>query len=202
MLLANVADIVSSLGFDSMPDINAAVTAALHSAEAILSARLDCDFLKATQTDYFFVKEPLRTNGLFNETHFRLKHSLVNSGSLILTYATTKTGVADGTSIETTSLVVDADAGQITDAETPYYNSFVAITYEHGFDEVANDSYDLDQVPDWLERAARIQCLIELASHPVMKQANITLDPKTLGHELDALLSKRKRYMPLAISAL
>ena len=48
-------------------------------------------------------------------------------------------------------------------------------------------SYLTSSVPDWLQQAATLNCLIGMADLPVLSEAQIKLDTKVLGAQYDVL---------------
>ena len=202
MLLANPADIIAQLGFDSMTDINLATSMAMDAAEAYLSAQLNTSFLLSSYVDTFFVPAPRYQDGPAVSTEFRLSQGLLISTSSIYT-APTVAGLATGTEISAnfTWNGNDGDKGVIRDLTTRYVRQFVQITYTAGFavDPDNPNSYLISSVPDWLQNACKLKTLVGLVDSPVLSEAQIKLDSKLLGLQLVQLLSRKLRYAPLSI---
>ena len=202
MLLASVADIVGELGFDSMTDINEAVIMALDAAEPQLSAILNTEFDSGTFIDTFYVPQPPYRDGPAVRTDFRLRRGVLSSVTSVLT-TTDPTAFGDPTSYTDVTSVVTTllDKGVIRDWQTHYNRQFVQITYAAGFGVSLTDptSYNLTQVPSWLQEAAKLKAKITLADSPVLSEANIKLDKKMLGLAVGTLLSRHIRYAPAAL---
>jgi hypothetical protein len=201
MLLVPVVDIREALGFEDMTDINAAAETALNAATSLLESMLDTDFSKATRTDRFYAHEPGVVRGPSVQTQFRLRRGFVQSVSSVI-YADALSNLGLGaTSLDLADLYLDAEKGVLRDDVTAYSRSYLKVTYTAGFDPHPSDpsQYDPDQIPDWLQQAAKLRAQISLAGQPVMESANIKLDVKELTNELNALVGRKRRYAPLAL---
>ena len=202
MLLAAVSDIVEDLGFDSMTDINVAASMALDAATSVLASLLNTDFDQATLIDTFFVRFPPYRNGPAVQTEFRLNQGLVTS-VLSAKSASKQPAFTDAASVTDVSsaIVWDLTKGVGKDFTTHYVDQFVQISYVCGFPVSSTDpiSYDLTVVPDWLQNAAKTRAMIDLADSAVLAEASIKLDKHMLGLKLNALLSRRLRYAPMAL---
>ena len=202
MLLANPADVISQLGFDTMTDITLATSMAMDAAEAYLSSQLNTDFLAGTFIDTFYVRQPRYQDGAATSTEFRLSHGLVSS----VTSATTTATPADfwwtaAPADVTADIVLDGDRGIAKDITNRYFRQTVTITYVSGFavDPDTPNSYLISSVPDWLQNACKLKTLVGLVDSPVLSEAQIKLDSKLLNLQLGQLLSRKLRYAPLAI---
>ena len=202
MFLASPDDIRKVLGFDDMPDINAALADCLNSATSQLESLLHTSFARAEHIDLFFVEEPTFPSGA---TQFRLSNGLVTGEPEVLVgFDTDFMEPLEG-------MVFDRDRGLATDLKTRYNRQYVQITYTAGFDPLPIDpadpsdpppppvSYDLTQVPKWLQDAARLRAMHLLGSNPVMTEANILLSAKTLTQQFGTLVNARLRYHPAAL---
>jgi len=205
MLLAETADVISQLGFDSMTDINFAVSMAMDAAEPYLSAQLNTGFEKGTYVDTFFVREPRYRDGPAVSTEFRLRRGLVSSITSVLTNAD-PCGFGNLSADTLTKNITDhvtlhSDKGVVKDFKTHYMSQWVQITYVAGFDTDPNtaNSYLISEVPDWLQNACKIKTLIGLVDSPVLSEAQIKLDPRLLTQQLVSLLSRHLRYAPLSL---
>jgi hypothetical protein len=201
MLLAPVEDIIGPLGADDMPDINAAVTAALQSATTLLEAAVGTPFDKVTLTDTFYIQEPTVVQGPSVQTQLRLRRGFVQSVASVW-YASALADFGLGhTVIDFSTLVLDAEKGILRDYVTAYARSYLRVTYTAGFDPHPSDpeTYDPAQVPEWLQQAAKLRAQISLATQPAAENAPTTLDPKTLGMELGTIVAAHRRYAPLAL---
>ena len=219
MLLAAVADILSTLGFDPMTDITFAATQALDAAEEQLASLLNTEFAAGTYTDMFYVDEPtmtVRHHGF--KTQFRLSRGfittplatgsvLVNSQASMLTGVASQIGstwgyvdvpTGDANIDVTTAMTVDSDRGLLTDIVNRYRKTYVQATYQAGFAVSGSDptSYDLTVVPDWLQQAAKLCAMLALADSPSLSEAQIKIDKQLIGMQYNALMSRKLRYAP------
>ena len=145
MLLAQVSDILSDLGFESMTDITSAATMALDAAEEQLAAALNTEFGQATFADTFFIREP---HGTRSSNEFRLSRGFVSSLTSVLanpdlaslTGQTTQIGdwgsmveiAPSGGNVDVTAMVqLDSDKGIVKDIQNRYRRQYIQITY-HG----------------------------------------------------------------------
>jgi hypothetical protein len=202
MLLASVADIRESLGFDDMDDINAAITAALHAAEPVLSSWLGTPFDAGTFTDTFYVFVPPYTIGDHAETSFRLSRGFVSDiTSVAMASGVSDFAVSGGFIDQASFMQANLEKGVVVDYQTIYDRAYVRFVYTAGFDADGSDatSYDLSQVPAWLVQAATAQALLSLNGSPSLEQAQVTIDAPTLRMQLDALVRANRRYNPTAL---
>ena len=197
MFLTSVDEIRQQLGFDDMVDITAAIEMALNSAEAQIAALIGTRFDRAEVVDTFWVREPAFMSGAHVETKFRLSRGmLVGSPQVIV--AQTAAQLDSGTTLA--GFIADLEKGLITDYRTRFNNQYVQVRYTSGF-EVDPDnpqSYDLTQVPLWLQEAAKLKCLMHLADQAVVTEAGIKLDTRVLDAQFAALISQHLRYAPTA----
>lgn len=200
MLLASVTDLRNSLGFDDdVTDFTLAATAALHAAEAALHNTLGTTFNRETRFDLFYVDEPGFRQGALSTTSFRLRKGLVASLGGTVYAGSVSDLTADPQTI--TNPFLDAEKGVVSDHETVYSRSFIKITYTAGFEVDATDkeSYDLSQVPSWLQEVAKMHALLMLKSSPVLKQIQLELDADLIKSTLRAQTNQHVRYTPTAI---
>jgi hypothetical protein len=203
MLLASVSEIREALGFEDMPDITDAITQALHTATEVLSSRLGTAFDKVTASDHYFVEKPSRQIGPLNSTEFRLGRGFVTITSMQRGKTFSALGTSDA--VEYLNAVLPKPVlGVVLDPQTVYDQDFVRITYSAGFDESQNDpgTFDLSQVPGWLQELAKLQAMVLVAGSAPIKQAGLELDTKTLSMRFEAGVSGRIRYTPAALLAL
>jgi hypothetical protein len=206
MLLASVETIRNALGFDSMTDINAAITAALNSAEPQLAVQLSTNFEQQTVTDVFWAKEPVEKTFPHVRTQFWFSQGFISSTPTVsavqlrggpfewIDSTSDPFIIADG------ALVYNLEKGVATDWMTPYHHCRVTFTYQAGFPlDDTDESYDLTQVPAWLQEAAKLLTLIRLADSPIITEAGVRIDVPTIKLQLDSLLAKHTRYAPLAL---
>lgn len=201
MLLASVPSIRKSLGFDDMTDINAAITSALHAAEAQIAALLSTSFGREQMVDKFWVYEPPFVQGSHTETKFRLSRGLISDvSSIMMSNAPTMFTNPDAQDISD-RVTVDTQRGIATDVTTYYAEQYVEIRYTAGFDVDANDpeSYNLDQVPAWLQQAATLKTLILVADAPALTEAGVKIDKQMLDQQYALTVNRYVRYAPTAL---
>jgi hypothetical protein len=202
MLLAKVSDLQGDLGFDTaLTDFAVAAADALHAATIFIGSRLGTTFHKATITDTFYADAPGFVQGSLRQTEFRLSQGFVASVTKV---SRTTDLAAFGTLDEldyTSSVLLNLEKGVIRDIATPYSRNFVKVTYIAGFDPDGTDamSYNLAQVPDWLQEAAKLKAKVQLAGSPSLEEASIKIDVKTLGSQVDTILHEKVRYAPVAL---
>lgn len=194
MLLFSVQKVREELGFDDMPDITNAITNALNAAETLIGSVLRTTFERKTVTDTFYVQEPSFQQGGLNQTEFLLS-----------------AGFISGTPVVNSSLkgdlseifVFDTDKGIARDKATKYQEEIVTIEYTCGFqpasDADGEPSYKLDQVPTWLQQAAKLKTMHLIAKLPALTEAGIQLDTGLLDQQFAALVNSHIRYAPLAL---
>jgi len=199
MLLASVQGIRESLGFDDMTDINSAIEMALHAAEPQLAAILDTSFERSEVTDTFWVPAPGFRQGGHVRTEFRLSRGLLASAPSISASPIASLSPSD-TDLSSV-MKVDHEKGVARDWTTHFDNQYVTFHYQSGFEvDPDNDqSYNLSQVPSWLQEAAKLKCLLHLAGNPALTEAGINLDKKVLEAQYTALINKHIRYAPTAL---
>jgi hypothetical protein len=199
MLLASVAKIQEELGFDAeMLNIAAAITGALHGAEAFLAAFLDTNFERDTVTDTFYVTSPTLYDGVISQTEFRLSNGLVQL--IALAEFNGLNSWPSGFDISP-GLILKSEKGVVVDTSTNYNRQFVQISYVKGFEADTEDaeSYKVDQVPRWLKEAAKLYALVSLETHPALEQAGIRQDTRAMRNQLSGMLAPYRRYAPTAL---
>jgi hypothetical protein len=206
MLLNTVESVRDDLGYDSMPDIDNAITEALNTAEIGLATALGCNFGQVTVTDTFFIERPYWRRYPAVRTVLRLTKPFVpslTSAGMVTDKLDNFTNPAQVKDISA-NLVLDSDKGFATDFTTNYYYSFVRIVYTAGFPVSESDptSYDLTVVPAWLQLAAQLNAKILLDGHPALEDTAVKLDTKVLMRQLAVALNGRLRYSPNALFAL
>ncbi|MCL4743843.1 MAG: hypothetical protein KJZ83_00360 [Burkholderiaceae bacterium] len=201
MLLASVQGIREALGFDDMTDINAAIEMALHAAEPQLAALLDTSFERGDVTDVFWVQRPGFSQMEHVRTEFRLSRGLLASAPSVT--ATERVSLVNpSASIDLSAdMKFDLEKGVARDWSTVFNRQYVTFSYTAGFEPDADnaESYKLDQVPRWLQEAAKLKCLLHMASSPSVTEAGIDLDKKVLEAQYTALINKHIRYAPTAL---
>ena len=198
MLLTAVQGIRESLGFDDMTDINFAIEAALQAAEPQLAAQLGTSFARKAVTDTFFVPRPGYEDGRHVQTEFRLSRGLVVPTPVAIRAYDPQLIDTDARAVE--GVRYDLDKGIGRDWVTHYEGEYVRFSYEAGFEVGASpESYELTQVPNWLQEAAKLLALLHLADSPTLTEANVKLEKLMLSQQLKALLSDHIRYAPMAL---
>lgn len=199
MLLAGVAEIRESLGFDDMVDINAAIRAALDAAEPYLAAAVGTAFEAGSFTDVFYVSEPF-TKGALVLTELKLSRGFVAPEGFSVVRADTAQTLAQGIDV-TNAVELDAALGRVIDYRTNYIRKFLKVSYSAGFpaDPADPGSYALAAVPAWLREAAKLKALITLETHPSIEEAGIKQDTTFLQAQLATILRGRVRYLPSAL---
>jgi hypothetical protein len=199
MFLTSVQGIRELLGFDDMTDINAAIEGALHAAEPQLAALLDTSFDRAGVTDIFWAYEPGFRQGPHVRTEFRLSRGFLAADPLVVMASS----VAALGSASATVLCVRADRekGVVHDWTTRFREDYIQAAYEAGFEvDAANPlSYDLTQVPAWLQEAAKLKTLYGLADSPTLSEAGVKLDVRSLDAQYAAVVNTHLRYAPSSL---
>lgn len=205
MHLADPTKLRDATGFDDMPDINAAIDGALNAAEAMLAGQLGTDFDRVTLTDTFYVSEPGYTDGAHTTTEFKLSRGFVQDlltvwsakGRAYLAMANTRIDLIGAFDLD----VLKREKGVIVDTGSRYRADYVQVAYTAGFEEDPDveGRYKLDQVPRWLQEAAKVQAQILLADQKIMEQAGISLDKAMLATQLGGLIGKKLRYAPMSM---
>lgn len=203
MLLASVQVIREQLGFDDMTNINAAIEMALNSVEPQLASFLDTRLERASVTDTFWVPEPGFREGGHVETEFRLSRGFLSSMPTMSVSAN-----PDGSEGRVvTPSKVDLERGVVVDWQTHYRSQYVRITYIAGFEREMTDgdppkptgSYQLDQVPTWLQEAATLKALNHLAGAEPIQEAGVTIDTRVIDAQFSSMVNRYQRYAPAAL---
>lgn len=197
MLLYSVDKVREELGFDDMADITNAITQALGAAETLIGSVLRTTFDRKTVTDTFYVQEPSFQQGGLNQTEFLLSAGFL-SGTPVVT--SSKSGDISA------AFKFDTDKGIARDWTTVFQEEVITIAYTCGFEaDTTGDpptptgSYKLDQVPSWLQQAAKLKTLHLIAKLPALTEAGLQLDTGLLDQQFAALVNSHIRYAPLAI---
>lgn len=190
MLLASVSGIRDDLGFDDMTDINAAITMALNAAEPQLASALNTSFARAEVTDTFWVDEPTVIDGPHRKTEFWLSRGFVQGEPVVTGF--------DGAQA---AMKYNKEKGIARDWSTYYSRAHVTFVYQAGFEEDGSTAgqYKLDQVPKWLQEAAKLQALIHLANAASITEAGIKIEVETIKAQLGSLMGDHMRYAPMAL---
>ena len=198
MLLAAVAEVRETLGFDDMTDINAAITGALDAAEHYLAGVLGTPFDRVTTSDLFWVERPGFRQQAHVQTEFRLKRGLIDINDFSTAQSPLPTMAG---SIALTDIALHAPKGLVTDYRTAFDHAYVRFTYTAGFPVDADNplSYALATVPRWLQSAAKTHALITLETHPSLVEAGVKQDTTALKMALGGMLRPYIRYTPAAL---
>lgn len=196
MLLASVSAIREGLGFDDMTNINEDIVMSLDAAEPVLAAALNTSFARAEATDAFWVPEPTVIDGPHRKTEFWLSHGFIVGDPTVTGF-----DFADG------ALIYDREKGVVKDRTSAYAASTIEFTYTYGFEAseaeednpFATRTYNLTQVPTWLQEAAKMLTMMNLSDAASITEAGIKIDPKLYQQQLQALLQTRIRYAPMAL---
>ena len=218
MRLIPVANVITSLGFDDMPDINAAASAALEQTTLWLESKFDTNFSRANWTERFFVPEHMRAS-VNNPPNLRLRLS----NGFVVPYSQETRAVEYWGDIDNAPAITAMQPltpngltrGILQDVETwygttsgfrarqisQYQGPLIRVTYQAGFeaDGTDPDMYDQSQVPDSLKEIARVQALILLDDHPVLKNAEVEQDIDLLKSSLNIMMSRINRFEPSAL---
>ena len=200
MMLTDPTIIRDFLGFDDMTDINDAIDAALTSATSTLASRLNTTFQRSTGKDMFFVEAPFRQVGYLQQTEFRLSKGFIHA--ITKWDHATEIGSTDATSA-VGDIITNNDKGIVKDMQTDYTLRFVQAEYTYGFEPSATDPemYDLTQVPDWLQEAAKLSALMNLEHNPSLKAIDEGAGgtpTRVFSIPLQNLMAEHARYAPLA----
>jgi hypothetical protein len=196
MMLASVSEVRADLGFDDMPDINEAITAALHGTTHALASVLRTSFDKQSWADLFFVERS--DEGGVPSCDLRLSLGFVEPVSVVVKVSP-RPDMADAV-VVTPNFVLRPDKGVISDYRRVYLREFVQCSYTAGFnvDDTDPESYDLAQVPPWLQEAAKLHAKIMLDDNPSLKEAGVNQSVYQMTQSLEAMLESHIRYVPWA----
>lgn len=197
MLLATVKSVRDALGFDDMNDINEASEAALHAAAPQIASILRSEFTAGEHSAEFFIYRPGFKQGTHCRTEFLMPHGFIKEFTVS---GDTQSKFSDGPIDLTANMKADLVKGHFRDGTTNYYENTVTFAYKYGFDvdETNPKSYNLTQVPEWLQEAARLRALLYLLDQPSLVEAGVKLDAKVTALQFDAIIGPRRRYAPMA----
>lgn len=214
MYLADPAQIRVTLGFDDMANINAAIASALDTAETQLATMLMTGFDRQSVVDTFFV-EQTEMIGNSNQPRTELlltRGFVVGSPTVAVTYAAAQSASAfqivqdaySGGSSTSSNFVWRNESGYGVDLTSTFVGAQVAVTYVSGFEADTTNgddppiSYVIDQVPDWVQKAATLLALTLVADNASVVEAGIVINTKLAMQQLHTLIGKKVRYRPLA----
>jgi len=204
MLLISVSSIRTSLGFDDVADINAAIESTLKTSTQSVASSLRTGFGRGSRTDYFYATAPY-TIGTFAQLYLLLDQGFVDSSENV-TIKIAPTIEKFGTSEEediTTNCLVNYEKGVVHISGKNFYNQVIKVEYIAGFnlDDQEVTQYDPDEVPEWLKNIAKMETLITLALtredlwHSEGKFTTTELRTRLLDQ-----LSRYTRYEPKALN--
>jgi hypothetical protein len=210
MLLAAITDVQTDLGFSAMPNIQAAISAALEIAEQTLASAIGTTFDQKQITDAFYVRTPSYRDGPNVRTELRLSRGFVNQTPAVVgTMAASNVGyglfdiapIYPDTLDVSANLVIDWEKGVARDITTQYCQNWLTVQYTAGFPGSGSDpmSYDLTKVPQWLQQAANLSAKIIIQSNPALEDPKIKLDTTLMQRQLNVLLGQHIRYAPAAL---
>ena len=134
------------------------------------------------------------------QTDFLLSQAFL-SGPPTITYSANAADLGTPAAAAITTMVVDREKGLLKDWVTDYTGHYVQVSYSYGFDADGGnaESYNLSQVPAWLQECAKLQALILLADAPSVTAAQIKLDSAIMTRQLLSIVGKKSRYAPMAV---
>jgi hypothetical protein len=213
MQLAAVSDLRGQIGFDDMTDINTAIGDALDAAETQLAAILRTEFSQVTVTDTFYIEDSPRTGRsvrneiLLSRGFLSAQPTTVITNSISPVFLTAWDIVQanyGGQAGPLPNFIFDLPKGHGMDTTNFYEATYLQVGYQAGFppDGSNPDQYLLTgpgSVPQWLQQAAKIMALINLADSAVLTASNIMVDKKLNQQQLQLLVQPKIRYKPLAL---
>lgn len=220
MRLTTTAAVRNAIGFEDMPDINTAIESALDTTSIWLEQKLGSMLDETTLTSRYFLEVHERaSDNVPPNTRLKLKSGLVQSGSI--TVKAYSEWSDPGTAVTITKMLPETprglERGILLDTETwygassnwtrfvgEYAGPFIEVSYTVGFpvDGTDSDLYEQTVVPTWLKEAAKLNALIMLENHPVVKNADLEQDTDMLRDRLSTLLKQYSSYAPSAKLAL
>ncbi|QIG66815.1 hypothetical protein EVB27_146 [Rhizobium phage RHph_TM16] len=202
MKLIPAATVTDHLGTD-LDDAKLAAASAISVATAVIEARLDTLFDKATTVDTFYDAVGGVSQGSVIMTSFFLKNGFVQ-GTVTGTYAPEHAAFGTDDESSDLSLVVSAETGLVVETKADLKGKFVRLSYTYGFDVENADPtlYKQSQVPAWLKEACKLLALITMENVPAQEKAGTKQDTKLLARQFEAIISRRVRYAPGAVLAI
>lgn len=180
-----------------------AATSAISIATAVIEARLDTLFDKATTVDTFLDVAGGVWQGSAFFTKFKLSRGFIQ-GNVTGSFAPTLAAFGTDEEVTGLSLVVDAEAGVVTETAADLQFQFLRLSYQAGFDVEGADPllYKQSQVPAWLKECCKLLALVTMENVPAQEKAGTKQDTKMLAKQCEAILSRRVRYAPGAVLAI
>jgi hypothetical protein len=199
MRLGTVADLAQAIGFDPgvrTPELQGAVEAATQNVIASLGTELD----RAAVVDQFYIL-PSGSLPVGNEyrTRLALSRGFVD-GPVVLTYGPLLTDISLG--IDNTSVVVNAEKGEIVITGPDLRGQYMEASYTAGFEPDANDSDVYGGVPEWLTEIATLAAMMALdANTPDVrfeKGDQGLSSARNLQRQIQTRISTKARFFPSA----
>lgn len=200
MLLYPVTEVRKRIGFDDIPDVNAALEAGLQAATVYLSTTLRTGFERKTRSDLFYIPEAVQIGATY-KVKLKLTDGFLTALPTVVASDRRATLVA-GIDLTPDSLF-DLEQGTLTILDQPLRGQFVQVEYTCGFEADDTDLtlYKQDQVPSWLKDAAYLQSLIvvDAASPNVRHDSNALPEVRAMKEQLATMLEQKVRYQPDAL---
>ena len=202
MRLASTTDIRTALGYDNIGDIVNAINAELASTTKQLAATIRVDsFDRKERADTYRVGD---TPVLDSVPRLRLLLScgFVEADTVRVLLGDSVGAIAAGHFTEVVPDAVDAAKGVIADYHSDYSYRFVQVIYTAGFrDDLDHPGqYLFDDVPLWLQEAAKLNARIMLGGNPLMTSGDKGApDTRQFQAQLSQILTPRIRYVPSAL---
>jgi hypothetical protein len=200
--LASTTDIRTALGYDNIGDIVNAINAELASTTKQLAATIRVDsFDRKERADTYRVGD---TPVLDSVPRLRLLLScgFVEADTVRVLLGDSVGAILGGEFTEVVPDAVDAERGVIADYHSDYSYRFVQVIYTAGFRDDLNHpgQYLLDDVPFWLQEAAKLNARIMLAGNPLMTSGDKGApDTTPFQKQLSQIVTPRIRYVPSAL---
>lgn len=211
MKLITEDDVRAYLVVDSIPEIMEPIKGAVHTATSFLASVLRTpDFGYGTYTDTFRVPaEP--TDPTNNVWAFMLTRGLLTADGVTVKMADTLSDLSSNFTDVSGRVTINRTKGVVQwlyddDPTSPY----LQVTYKAGFNANAEDPdlYDPDEVPAWLQHAAKLRAVLALKNSPFFaalqtKGGELAMvNGDALARELSTIIEPYVRYMPSAVRPL
>jgi hypothetical protein len=200
--LASTTEIRTALGYDNIGDIVNAINAELASTTKQLAATIRVDsFDRKERADTYRVGD---TPVLDSVPRLRLLLScgFVEADTVRVLLGDSVGAILGGEFTEVVPDAVDAERGVIADYHSDYSYRFVQVIYTAGFrDDLDHPGqYLLDDVPFWLQEAAKLNARIMLAGNPLMASGDKGApDTTPFQKQLSQIVTPHIRYVPSAL---
>jgi hypothetical protein len=195
------------LGYDNLTNINNSIARGLDQAELFLATNLRTIFGRVSQTDVFFVRSSFIA-GATHRSSFLLSQGFVQaSPAYTAKAALSRLGLAESDAIDLRAhdgddlTDMDAEIGILNVDGIDLSGYFLEVTYDAGFatDAAISEMYDLSEVPDWLEEAARVSAMLTLAEDRTLRgDEESAIKTDHLKAALGSVVDSHVRYRPTA----